>query len=149
MSSHLEAIGSPPAHLTCDPLARTFPACWKDTWFRRRVQRDQSGRFVYLCPICNLSYDHRMIEYLQGDHIWPYSLFGPTSWDNYQLICGDCNRTKSNKLNSDIRRALGEIAFREIVATHLATLVAAEVLDRDAVIQSLLGHAKMGKSRTD
>lgn len=33
---------------------------------------------------------------LQIDHIWPWSLGGPTRSENLQTLCGACNRWKSD-----------------------------------------------------
>ncbi len=35
------------------------------------------------------------------DHIVPYSRGGKNHIDNYQLLCGHCNRTKSNKIGEE------------------------------------------------
>jgi hypothetical protein len=80
-----------------------------------------------------------MIDYLHGDHIWPYSLFGETNWANYQLICGDCNASKSNKLDADVRKALGADAFRLRVVTFLLEQVDAGQLPMDVVLKSIVG----------
>ena len=80
-----------------------------------------------------------MMSYLHGDHIWPYSLFGESTWENYQLICGDCNLRKSNHLDTDVRIALGAIAFRERLASFLNEQVDAGVLAKDVVLKSILG----------
>src|SRR5437588_6921592 len=103
MPGDRKEIGGAPAYITCEPLARSFPAGWKDVWFRRQAAPDQHGAMIYRCPICARGFDHTMIDYLQGDHIWPYSLFGETAWTNYQLICGNCNAAKSNRLDTEIR----------------------------------------------
>ena len=90
-----------------------------------------------------------MMDYLHGDHIWPFSLFGETSWDNYQLICGDCNRTKSNRLNVDIRKVLGALEFRAVVKSRLQALVATGTLNEDAVSRSILGLPMADESAAD
>jgi hypothetical protein len=94
----------------------------------------------YRCPICSKEYDHSSIDHLQGDHIWPYSLFGETSWENYQLICGKCNATKKNRLDNEIREVLGAGEFRSMVATFLRKQVQAGLITSDAVLESILGH---------
>jgi len=85
-----------------------------------------------------------MISYLHGDHVWPYSLFGETTWDNYQLICGDCNLNKSNRLDIDVRKALGADEFRQRVRDFLREQVDRGALAEDVVVRSLLGHVVVG-----
>jgi hypothetical protein len=80
-----------------------------------------------------------MIDYLHGDHIWPYSLFGETSWANYQLICGNCNAAKSNRLDSDVRKTLGGGAFRKGVIAFLRQQINDGSLSIDAVLTNILG----------
>ena len=112
-------VGAPPLYIACEPLSRTFPSGWKDVWFRRLARIDDDGVLRYQCPICGEHFDHLDIDYLEGDHVWPYSLFGETSWANYQLICGNCNAVKSNKLETDVRRLLGVGEFRLMVCEFL------------------------------
>jgi hypothetical protein len=145
MPCYQQEVGSPPAYLTCDPQSRIFPVGWKDVWFRRCARRDSDGVVRYTCPICEKKFDHSLIDHLQGDHIWPYSLFGDTSWENYQLICGSCNATKKNRLDTDIREVLGAGEFRSIVACFLDKQVQAGLLTRDAVLSGILGHANFRK----
>jgi 5-methylcytosine-specific restriction endonuclease McrA len=63
---------------------------------------------------------------LQGDHIWPWSLFGETSWQNYQLICGSCNLKKKDKIDNQIRIILGNGEFRNLVKAYLKSKLPAE-----------------------
>lgn len=81
-----------------------------------------------------------MINYLHGDHIWPFSLFGETTWENYQLICGDCNLTKSARLDADVRAALGQHEFRRRIMAFLEEQIEAGAIAEDAVLRSILGH---------
>lgn len=145
MSGHRKEIGEPPLYITCDPLARIFPSGWKDVWFRRQAVLDEHGVAHYTCPLCNRRFDHRMINYLQGDHVWPYSLFGETAWSNYQLICGNCNAAKSNRLDRDIRKVLGNGAFRQIVSEFLRKHVDDGTLVKDAVLESILKSIKSSR----
>jgi len=105
-----------------DPLARAFPHEWKVSLFRRRAKRDADGVFRYECPICKHKFDHLSLEYLHGDHIWPYSLCGETTRENFRVICGSCNSAKSNYIDSVIRSALGSGDFRRMVFDFLKTL---------------------------
>ena len=45
------------------------------------------------CPSCGNTYS---IDAMQGDHIKPWSLGGMTVQSNLQMLCKQCNRTKSN-----------------------------------------------------
>lgn len=137
MSHHSKEIGDPPI-FACSPLARTFPPEWRDVWFRRRARADASGAVTYICPLCGRRFDHRQIDHLQGDHIWPYSLFGETTWSNYQLICGGCNAAKGNRLANDVRRVLGEGEFRGVVREFIRLRVESGDLATDPFVRQLL-----------
>jgi 5-methylcytosine-specific restriction endonuclease McrA len=130
MPTDRSKVGDAPEFIKCDPISRYFPPDWKDVWFRRMASRDADGVVRYECPLCSRRFDHREINYLQGDHLWPYSLFGDTSWANYQLICGSCNAAKSNVLETEIRLALGSGEFRLIVYEFLSGRVEAGKLAR-------------------
>lgn len=111
---------SPPRHYPCHPTARYFPSGWKSVWFRRNSTVNQSGVREYACPYCERAFTAHDLDVLQGDHIWPYSLFGPTTWDNYHLICGRCNARKGNWLDEDIRKILSTQAFRKQLIDYIA-----------------------------
>jgi hypothetical protein len=64
---------------------RAFTDSQKATAFAR-----QQG----VCPSCSGSFS---IEGMEADHITPWSLGGRTTQDNCQLLCKQCNRTKSSK----------------------------------------------------
>ena len=132
--------------ITCDPLSRLFPLGWKDVYFRRMARRDDDGIIRYMCPLCGSRFDHRYIDYLQGDHVWPYSLFGESSWANYQLICGNCNASKSNKLETDVRRVLGDGEFRRMVSLFLREQIEAGKLVGDPVLRTMLALTLLSSS---
>lgn len=138
MSGHRKEVGPEPIYIKSNPLSRFFPAGWKDIWFRRQAEADDKGNIVYACPICTRKFDHSMIDHLHGDHIWPYSLFGETTWENYQLICGDCNTSKSNALDANVRKALGAAGFRARVVRFLLEQVDAGQIPMDAVLKSIV-----------
>jgi HNH endonuclease len=119
MPEDIEGVDEPPLFFTCDPLTRQFPSAWKDVRFRRSARRCNDGMIRYECPICKTGFDHTNVDYLQGDHIWPYSLFGETSWANYQLICGSCNAKKRDFVDEAVRKVLGDGAFRGMVRDYL------------------------------
>lgn len=111
--------GLEPALFPVKRLARTFPSGWRDVCFRRLAVTCNDGMKRYECPLCARFFDHSEIDFLHGDHVWPYSMCGETSWENYQLICGSCNASKRDYIDSEIRRLLGTGEFRRMVATYL------------------------------
>ncbi|MDE2893763.1 MAG: DNA methyltransferase [Chloroflexota bacterium] len=44
------------------------------------------------------------MDYMEVDHIIPRSRGGEHTWDNVQLLCGPCNRSKGNKTMAQWRR---------------------------------------------
>lgn len=140
MPEHIEGIDEPPLFFPCDVLARQFPAAWRDIRFRRSATRTPEGQLLYYCPICKAGFDHTDIEYLQGDHIWPYSLFGETSWANYQLICGSCNARKRDFLEDAIRQILGEGRFRKSACDYLRIAANEGRISRTALVTLLLSR---------
>lgn len=136
MSENIQSV-NPPAYIPSDPLSRSFPPDWKDIWFRTRGNRELDGVWRYTCPICKKKFDHAFIDHLQCDHIWPYSLFGETAWENFQLICGNCNARKSNFVHTEIRKALGSGMFRNLVATFLKQ-IGTNVLGQTPILENIL-----------
>lgn len=57
---------------------------------KRKAFTKQKG----VCPKCGQTF---LYEEMEGDHITPWSQGGKTSDDNCQMLCKDCNRTKSDK----------------------------------------------------
>ena len=90
---------------------------------------------------CGHCFDHRDINYLQGDHIWPYSLFGESTWANYQLICGSCNASKGNTLETAVRRVLADGEFRRMVSQFLYQQIDAGKLPSDPLLLKMIGIA--------
>lgn len=64
---------------------RSFTPSQKRTLYER-----QKG----ICPMCD---EHFEINQMEGDHITPWSQGGKTELNNGQMLCRDCNRTKSDK----------------------------------------------------
>lgn len=98
-------------------MTRTFPTIWKCSFFRQSLSK--TGRNYYECPICKKHFDHTQLDCLFGDHIWPYSLMGETSKENYQLLCGACNSRKKDFVNNEVRKILGDGSFRGMVLQYL------------------------------
>lgn len=71
----LAAGGTPPGRRGPLPLE-----------LRRAVFARDGGK----CRVCGSTFD------IQYDHIIPVSRGGPTTLENLQLLCGDCNRHKAN-----------------------------------------------------
>lgn len=138
MPENIKGVDDPPLFFSCDPLARQFPTAWRDTRFRRSAKRTSEGELVYYCPICNKGFDHTYIDFLQGDHIWPYSLFGETSWANYQLICGSCNSRKRDFIDDAVRHVLGGGHFREMVCEYLKHAAGEGRVNRSEMVDLLL-----------
>lgn len=64
---------------------RTFPEDIKIS-----VYTKQKG----ICKICGKPFD---IEFMEADHITPWSQGGKTTIENCQMLCRECNRRKSDK----------------------------------------------------
>lgn len=56
----------------------------------RKKYEEQQG----ICPICG---KHFEIDEMEGDHIIAWKDGGKTDYDNLQMLCKHCNRTKSGK----------------------------------------------------
>ena len=119
-------------------MAREFPLEWKSIYFGRQAIRGDDGIPRYCCPLCQERFDHSGIDDLAGDHVWPFSLFGETSWENYQLLCVRCNSRKSNFVDKDLRTVLGDGTFRDLVAKVLREQVDKGRLATSAFLKQLL-----------
>lgn len=131
-------MGRPRFLSECSPDARLFPSDWKDAWFRRNSTRNTDDEPVYPCPICRKEFTHLDLDYLDADHLWPYSLFGATIWENYRLLCSSCNSKRKNSIGQLIRTELGSVNFREILIGHLQSVISADVRGSDPFVIELL-----------
>ena len=61
--------------------------------FNPKMARTAYERQKGICPACG---KHFKIEEMQADHITPWSKGGPTTAENCQMLCAECNRKKSN-----------------------------------------------------
>ncbi|WP_418001288.1 adenine-specific methyltransferase EcoRI family protein [Moraxella haemolytica] len=57
---------------------------------RQKAYQAQKG----ICKICN---EYFTIDKMEADHIIPWAKGGKTTFDNCQMLCQKCNRTKSGK----------------------------------------------------
>lgn len=78
---------------------------------------------------------------LEGDHVWPYSLFGASVWENYQLLCGGCNIQKSNRISIYLRDLLGGDDFRKSLQEFLRGRCTGEQIQTDPLLSELLSFA--------
>ena len=62
----------------------------KSASVKERLYREQNG----LCNACGTKFDIRNLE---TDHIIPKSKGGGDYYENYQLLCGSCNRIKGDR----------------------------------------------------
>lgn len=62
--------------------------------FDNRMKREAYERQKGICPMCG---KHFKLEEMHGDHKIPWSKGGKTLAENCQMLCRDCNLTKSNK----------------------------------------------------
>lgn len=62
----------------------------------RHIPRDVLGEVFRRCN--GRCVECGATEFLEVDHIIPWSLGGATSVDNLQLLCRDCKRRKSNNI---------------------------------------------------
>jgi len=66
---------------------------------RYRVLRDSGGR----CALCGTTKKESILDV---DHIKPRSRGGRTEYENLQVLCAKCNRSKGNKDQTDFRNSL-------------------------------------------
>ena len=77
-------------HLDRPPVRTDLEQCQPDQDTKTRLYRDQDGK----CNACGVEQD---IWHFEIDHIIPRSKNGGDYYENYQLLCGHCNRTKGNR----------------------------------------------------
>jgi len=77
-----------------DPRRRAFPKSWKDAAIRVLYDTTIGG---VQCQVCGrLSQGRSALRALHADHVIPFARGGPTSWENMQLACPECNWNKSS-----------------------------------------------------
>lgn len=78
---------------------------------KARLFKDQNGH----CNGCNIEFEIRNFEI---DHIVPQSKGGGDYYENYQLLCGNCNRSKGDRPMEYLRM---KIAKRQEMLKHQFT----------------------------
>jgi diadenosine tetraphosphate (Ap4A) HIT family hydrolase len=76
-----------------------------DDKLRFRLLREAKGR----CALCGATKDDRPLDI---DHIIPRSKGGKTEYENLQVLCSKCNRTKRDRDDGDYRKGV-EVEYRE------------------------------------
>ena len=83
------------------------------TAIKKRLYKEQKG----ICSGCLVAFEARNLDI---DHIIPESKGGPSHYDNYQLLCGNCNSIKGNRpmeyLRAKSRRATTRWTCRSVSA---------------------------------
>ena len=94
-------------YAVADPLlAKTFIDALGQQWRRQLANKRSASKYV---PDAIKAVVHQRdggccVEcgytgpYIEFDHIWPRSKGGFTTVDNLQLLCGQCNRKKGNRI---------------------------------------------------
>ena len=77
-------------HLDRPPERTDLEQCAPDQDTKTRLYADQKGQ----CNGCGVELDMRLFEI---DHIIPRAKHGGDYYENYQLLCGHCNRTKGDR----------------------------------------------------
>lgn len=62
--------------------------------FTDKQKREAYERQAGICTHCG---EHFELEEMEADHITPWSKGGKTTAENCQMLCKNCNRTKSGK----------------------------------------------------
>ncbi len=77
-------------HLDRPPVRTDLEQCAPDQDAKTRLYADQHGQ----CNACGVEME---IRHLEIDHIIPRAKHGGDYYENYQLLCGHCNRTKGDR----------------------------------------------------
>lgn len=94
-------------YAVADPLlAKTFIDALGQQWRRQLANKRSTSRYVpdAIKAVVHQRDGGRCVEcgysgpYIEFDHIWPRSKGGLTTVDNLQLLCGQCNRKKGNRV---------------------------------------------------
>ncbi len=94
-------------YAVADPeLAKTFIDALGQQWRRQLADKRSASRYVpdAIKAVVYQRDGGRCVEcgytgpYIEFDHIWPRSKGGRSTVDNLQLLCGQCNRKKGDRV---------------------------------------------------
>ena len=94
------------AHRLHDYVAKRGEGIWNHKWLDSPA--GGSMRFKVLeaggrrCALCGITSKDRALDV---DHIVPHSKGGPSTFENLQILCSKCNRSKGNRSQTDFRAA--------------------------------------------
>ena len=94
------------AHRLHDYVAKRGEGIWDHKWLDSPA--GGSMRFKVLeaggrrCALCGITSKDRALDV---DHIVPHSKGGPSTFENLQILCSKCNRSKGNRSQTDFRAA--------------------------------------------
>lgn len=78
-----------------EPELRMFPASWRD----QAIFEELREVGYVTCSGCLAKFLRRAeLRTLEADHIHPFSKGGMSTWENLQLLCRACNRSKRDRL---------------------------------------------------
>ena len=83
-------------HLDRPPQRTDLEQCAPDQDTKTRLYTDQQGQ----CNACGVEME---IRHLEIDHIIPRAKHGGDYYENYQLLCGHCNRVKGDRTMEYLR----------------------------------------------
>ena len=72
---------------------------------KKQDLKTENGAKQFKCNGCKHYY---LLKDAEIDHIIPRAKGGPSSIENYQLLCGNCNRTKNQNSMKELRKVLEE-----------------------------------------
>lgn len=101
-NSHLESTKGIYEYVLARANGNDNPKLLQRRAFTEKDKKAQFKRQRGVCPHCKKRFND--ISWMAGDHIIPYSpipasgqMNGPTTPDNLQMLCNDCNLDKANK----------------------------------------------------
>jgi ATP adenylyltransferase len=104
-------------------VARRGEGIWNHKWLdspaggamRLRVLEAGGRR----CAICGATHKDRLLDV---DHIIPRSKGGPSTFENLQVLCSKCNRSKGNRSQRDFRAAEPSATHQDCHVCAMPTL---------------------------